>query len=271
MQLSLPYPTEAVLERLHDLLAAHHGLPEDRLRLPPLAQFVLSFIGTRSKGEVSRQVFEALFARYGSWEDVAAASPPDLVPLFADLSFAEDKAYRLPEALRLIRQRHGRLELEFLRDWPAESAMDWLQRLPGVGPKVAAAALNFSTLERRVLVIDSHHLRVVRRLGLVRRQATLESAYPRLERLTPEAWDAAMLERHHTLMKRHGQLICRLVRPDCAGCPLQDTCPTAATGGPDLGVGRRRGEAVIPLLDQPGEGDAAAVGILRTDDLYADR
>ncbi|WP_157089263.1 endonuclease III domain-containing protein [Oceanibaculum pacificum] len=250
---------------MHRRLAGHYGVPEERLRLPPVAQLVLSFIGTRSKGEQSMAVFEKLFAAYGSWEAVAAANPADLFGLLEPLSFAEDKAYRLPLALQQIARLRGRLDLAFLADWPVEAAMGWLTRLPGVGPKVAAAVLNFSTLDRRALVIDSHHLRVLRRLGLVRRTTTLEGAYPRLERLTPEDWDSAALERHHTLMKGHGQQLCRLIRPDCPACPLRDICAYAS------GIGGRRDEAVIALLDHAGEGDAGAVAIMRPDDLHPDR
>jgi len=48
--------------------------------------------------------------------------------------------------------------------------------LPGVGRKVAAPALNASTLAMPVLIVDSHVLRVFERLGFVARGAGTQLA-----------------------------------------------------------------------------------------------
>ena len=100
------------------------------------------------------------------------------------------------------------------------------ERLPGAGRKVSAATLNFSTLRMRALVVDTHHLRVVRNLGLTRPHATYEEAYRRLMPRLPAQWGAAELDDHHQLMKALGQTICRPESPRCGACPLQDLCPT---------------------------------------------
>jgi adenine-specific DNA glycosylase len=111
-----------------------------------------------------------------------------------------------------------------------DQALIWLERLPGVGRKVAAATLNFSTLRRAALVIDTHHLRVLRRLGLIDRRAGTVEAYDRLVPLLPGGWTAADLDEHHQLMKALGQTNCRHAFPICRRCPLRDLCPTAAAG-----------------------------------------
>jgi endonuclease-3 len=85
--------------------------------------------------------------------------------------------------------------------------------------------VNFSTLRRRALCIDSHHLRVAQRLCLVPR-ADAATTEERLMRLVPETWDAAMLDEHHSLIKRLGQTLCTFADPKCAQCPLLKLCPT---------------------------------------------
>ena len=61
----------------------------------------------------------------------------------------------------------------------------WLERLSGVGRKFAAATPNFGTLARPALVIDTHHLRVLRRLGFVGWRADLRKTYDTVMPLLP--------------------------------------------------------------------------------------
>ncbi len=47
------------------------------------------------------------------------------------------------------------------------AAWEWLEELPGVGPKTSAAVLLFSRLRMPALPVDSHYHRVAQRIGLV--------------------------------------------------------------------------------------------------------
>src|SRR6202000_2797579 len=102
----------------------------------------------------------------------------------------EPKALRLPGALRMIVARTGQLDLEFLVDWEEEAAMQWLDGLPGVGPKVAATVLNFSTLRKRVLPVDRHLLRLGGRLGLLPADVDEQAGFDVFMRRVPDAWGA---------------------------------------------------------------------------------
>jgi endonuclease-3 len=103
--------------------------------------------------------------------------------------------------------------------------MTWLQGLPGVGCKTAAATLNFSTLNRRALVVDTHVHRVARRIGLVGRSALPSEAYAMLMAEAPEDWTAEDLIELHWLMKKLSQSICTAERPACGLCPFAADCP----------------------------------------------
>jgi endonuclease-3 len=104
--------------------------------------------------------------------------------------------------------------------------MAWLETLPGVARKVAAGVMNASTFDRRALVIDSHHRRVVQRMGLVPPKADTARAFEALMQVLPEEWRAADIDEHHLLVKRLGQTSCRPSNPDCGGCPVRDLCRT---------------------------------------------
>ena len=196
----------------------------------------MGMVGGRTRGEISRGAFETLLHRFGCWEAVRDGRVADIEDAIAAVTFADAKAWRLKESLRAITHSEGRLTLESLQDMSVDRALVWLERLPGVGRKVSAATVNFSTLRKRALVIDTHHLRVLRRLGVVDATATITRAYDRVMPVLPEDWTAADLDDHHQLLKRLGQTECRHRAPSCRRCSLRDLCPT--NSGSTAGVAR---------------------------------
>ena len=113
-------------------------------------------------------------------------------------------------------------------------AREWLQRIPGVGPKTSAAVLLFSRLRMRALPVDSHHHRVVVRLGIIPPSLAVGPSHAVLEAALPEDWDAQTVYDHHEVLMFLGQRICHYAGPKCPECPLLDMCPT----------GRRRLEGI---------------------------
>ena len=223
------------LPHIHRLLLGHYGKPAPREPWDPLTQLIYSLLSARTKTPVSYQVMRDLERAFvasdgthagpGNWEPVRDASIADLERAIAIVTFPEQKAPQLKETLEGITARYGSLTLDFLAKYRTEKIRAWLEQFPGVGPKTSAAVVNFSTLRRRALAIDSHHLRVAQRLCIVPRTdaATTEE---RLMRLVPETWDAPMLDEHHALIKLHAQTLCTFADPKCENCPLLKICPT---------------------------------------------
>jgi endonuclease-3 len=131
-----------------------------RVRPDPVSQLIRSLIGARTLDETSDQAFSHLRKHFYPWEALLTASDAALLRCLEPVRFAEKKASQLRGAMRMIVTRVGALRLDFLGDRPVEDAQVWLRDLPGVDMKVSAAVLNFSTLEKRVLVVDTHHFRV---------------------------------------------------------------------------------------------------------------
>jgi endonuclease-3 len=168
-----------------------------------------------------------LRTHFGSWETLRDAPVEEIERVIALATFSEMKAPRLKAALMGITARYGSLTLDFLAKYRTDKIRAWLEQFDGVGPQVSAAVVNFSTLRRRALCVDAHHLRVTQRLGLTPR-ADAGTTEERLMRLVPESWDAEMLDEHHSLIKLHGQTLCTFNDPRCGECPLLDRCPTGA-------------------------------------------
>jgi len=225
------------LPHIHRLLLGYYGQPKPREPWDPLTQFIYSLLSSRTKTPASQQVMrdlERIFhAGPGNWETLRDASVSDIERAIAIVTFPEQKAPRLKQALEQITARVGSLTLDFLAKYRTEKIRSWLEQFEGVGPQVSAAIVNFSTLRRRALSIDANHLRVIQRLCTVPR-ADAATTETRLMRLVPETWDAAMLDDHHTLIQLHAHTLCTFADPKCAPCPLLKICPTGQRNQAEL-------------------------------------
>jgi endonuclease-3 len=222
-QLSLALDPDPPVLAVHQKLKLAFGSFANGPRLPPIDQLVRSLIAGRTYDEVSWPTYYRLKARYRPWERLVEAPPGEIQAIIAPVTFADIKAGWLPEALARIMER-GALSLDFLADIPVEEAIVWLRKLPGVGDKVAASVLNFSTLGRRAMVIDPHVWRVARRIGLAPRNADPQAVRHAITDAVPADWAANDFFDLHWLLKRLGQTLCQDQRTRCGGCPVATLC-----------------------------------------------
>jgi hypothetical protein len=137
------------------------------------------------------------------------------------VTFAEDKARHLVATMRWLGRECPDYDLGFLEGWPVREALDWLERFPGVGPKVAASTLNASTLARPVFIVDCHVHRILLRFGFIGPQATAEQGR---DAVTATSLSAEEMLDLFVRLKRLGQRVCGPRAPRCAVCPLASRC-----------------------------------------------
>jgi endonuclease-3 len=192
-------------------------------RRSPIGALVKSMISGRTRDAVSLAAYDRLVAAFGTPGQVLAAGREEVLRCIGAVTHAEDKAGYVIGALgRIAGERKG-FDLGFLGDLPLDDALAWLERLPGVGRKVAAATLNGSTLDRPVLIVDGHVLRVLQRLGLVHRRAEGRDASEAVTAAMPE-WQGRDFLDFHIGTKKLGQTFCRHEGTECARCPLRNDC-----------------------------------------------
>ncbi len=216
------------LEEVHQRLLAFYGKPREREPWDPLTQFIYSLLSSRTKTAASHEVLRNLRAVFGTWERLRDAPVAEIEDAIRAATFPEPKAVKLKAALEQISARYGSLTLDFLASYKTDKIRAWLEQFDGVGVQVSGAVVNFSTLRRRAICMDGHHLRVVQRLGFVAKSADAREAETRLMAMAPESWTAAMLDEHHSLIKVHGQQLCPKNEPLCSKCPLLDLCATGS-------------------------------------------
>ena len=218
-------PAEKTL-LVHDRLCAEYGCPIAYFHeLDPLSELVSSLLSHRTKNADSHRAFENLLARFPDWASVRDAPTAAVEAALAPCTWPEQKAPRVQDILRRIGDEQGELSLDFLGELSVPEARAWLERLPGVGPKTSAAVLAFSRLHRRALPVDSHHHRVVVRLGMIAPNVAVGPSHALLEALLPPEWTAQQVYDNHEALMLHGQRCCFFRQPACGRCVVRDVCP----------------------------------------------
>ena len=221
-------PRTDILRRLQPLLVQRFG-PIERAAADwrrPEWVLVQGVIGARTKSPVSNAATDRLLTRYGSWEAVAAAPLEELQSELSKQTYPNIAAERLKASLSALVERRGAVDLSHLANMETGEAMDWLEQLPGIGRKIAAGVMNASTLDRRAIVLDSHHTRILQRMGLVPPRADTKRAFDAIMPAMPDEWSGADFDEHHLLMKKLGQNYCRPSALLCGECPAQSLCRT---------------------------------------------
>ncbi len=212
------------IRRILDLLREEYGVPEWQSRHDPLSVLVKTILSQNTSDTNSGSAFLSLLSSFGSWENVAAADIDTIERTIRHGGLGRVKAVRIKQALREIEQKRGRLELDFLSQLSLSEARNWLEQLPGVGEKTASCVLLFS-LGMPALPVDTHVLRVAKRLGLISSKTSLKQAHQSLGELVPQQG----VYQFHVLLIEHGRRICRAQRPLCQRCALKEMCPSYAT------------------------------------------
>jgi len=209
--------------KVHQILGDFYGHPDWRNPLPPLDELV-STILSQNTNDINRdRAFDALTAKYPSWEEVRDASEQEVINTIRPAGLANQKGPRIQNILKEITTQKGSLDLSFLNDMPAEEARQWLLEFKGVGPKTAAIVLQFS-LGKPAFPVDTHIYRVTGRLGIRPPKMTANQAHVYMEELLPaDAYYPA-----HLNIIRLGREICSARKPNCDQCPLNEICDYSA-------------------------------------------
>ena len=212
---------------VHQRLCAEYGCPIPFFHeLDPLSELVSSLLSHRTKNRDSGRAFRRLRERFPTWDAVRDAPVAEVEEAISAATWPEQKAPRIQEVLRRIGElRGGALSLDFLAEMQLREARDWLEALPGVGPKTSAATLLFSRLRLPALPVDSHHHRVAQRLGLIGPGVAVGPSHRVLEAQLPPEWSAQQVYDNHEALMLHGQRCCYHRGPECPRCPVLDLCP----------------------------------------------
>jgi endonuclease III len=191
----------------------------------PLHTLVLTILSQNTTDMNRDRAYRSLMERFITLEGIRTAEPGDIASAIQVGGLQHQKALSLQGALRRIADERGALDLSFLRDLPLPDALQWLQSLPGVGPKTAGIVLLFS-FGRPYFPADTHVRRVMHRMGLVPERG---DPHRLLNTILPD--DPSFMQQLHLLTIRLGRDICHPGNPECLRCPLRPKCVWTRTRG----------------------------------------
>jgi len=204
---------------VHGLLLEEYGHYEWRPHRDAVSELVRTILSQNTSDVNSDRAFARLQSRFATWEQLLLTDSDEIAEAIELGGLARIKAPRIKKALQAIMEERGKLSLDFLRDMDIQEANAWLVSLEGVGPKTAACVLLFA-LGRPALPVDTHVLRVSRRLGLIGQRHSAEKAHNVLRGMLPEQ----AIYDFHINMVTHGRQVCHAQRPQCDGCCLARLC-----------------------------------------------
>ncbi|MFM7893424.1 MAG: endonuclease III [Actinomycetota bacterium] len=159
-------------------------------------------------------VTPALFAAYPTAADLAVADVSHVEQLVRSTGFYSSKAKNLIGMANAVMTRFG---------GEVPSAMEDLVSLPGVGRKTANV-LRSAALGLPGLPVDTHVLRLSKRLGLTRDEDPVKVEMQLNALLPPEEWGEFSLR-----LILHGRRVCDARSPRCGECRMAPICPSRQT------------------------------------------
>ncbi|PPS83018.1 endonuclease III [Streptomyces sp. MH60] len=164
------------------------------------------------------QTTPALFAKYPTPEDLAAAVPEEVEEILRPTGFFRAKTRSVIGLSKALTEDFG---------GEVPGRLEDLVKLPGVGRKTAFVVLG-NAFGRPGITVDTHFQRLVRRW-----QWTEETDPDKIEAavgaLFPKS-DWTDLS-HHVIW--HGRRICHARKPACGACPIAPLCPAYGEGETD--------------------------------------
>ena len=155
-------------------------------------------------------VTPALFQAFPTPKAMSLASLPELEELIRTTGFYHNKAKSIQGAARVVVEEFG---------GAVPQTMEEMLRLPGVARKTANVVLGSWYEIASGVVVDTHVLRLSRRLELTTNDEPVKVEAD-LSRIIPQdRWIAFSHELIH-----HGRQICIARNPRCADCTLETLC-----------------------------------------------
>jgi endonuclease III len=189
-----------------ELCALDHANPYELL--------VATILSAQTTDERVNMVTPAVFAKYPRPADLAAADPAELETIIQSTGFFRNKTRSLMGMAAALVERFGGEVPHKLSD---------LVTLPGVGRKTGNVVRSVA-LGEPGLPVDTHVLRLSRRLGLTRQTDPVKVELELNPMVRADERGALSLR-----LILHGRRVCVARKPRCDACVLADVCPSAFT------------------------------------------
>lgn len=197
-----------------DRLVARH--PDAHCELDhtnPFQLIVAVVLSAQTTDVAVNKLTPALFEKYPDPPALAAAKPKEVEHLISRIGFFRNKTKSITGLSKMLVEKYGGEVPQTLAE---------LVQLPGVGRKTANVVLGVAFNRAEGVVVDTHVQRLSQRLGWTRKKDPEDIERALMNLIPKERW----AHTSHVLIF-HGRRVCSAQKPNCAECPINDTCPSA--------------------------------------------
>jgi endonuclease-3 len=184
----------------------------------PLELAVATILSAQCTDRRVNEVTPALFAKYRTAADYAAADRAELEEMIRPTGFFRNKTNSLIKLGQALVERY---------DGEVPASLAELVTLPGFGRKTANVVLG-DAFGIPGITVDTHFGRLVRRFGWTEETDPVKAEHAVGELLPRKDWTTLS---HRVIW--HGRRVCHARKPACGACALARLCPSFGTGPTD--------------------------------------
>ena len=176
----------------------------------PLELLIATRLSAQCTDARVNMVTPALFERFKSAEDFANASYEEVAEYIKSCGLYKTKSKDIVEMCRMIQDRFG---------GQVPSSIEELTELPGIGRKTANLVMGDIYHMEGAVVVDTHCIRITRRLGLHTETDQKKIEFI-LRKLLPPKESNNFCHR----LVLHGRAVCTARSANCENCCMKDFC-----------------------------------------------
>lgn len=184
----------------------------------PLELSVATILSAQCTDKRVNEVTPALFAKYRTAADYAAADRDEVEQLIKPTGFFRNKTTSVIKLGQALVERY---------DGEVPNRLEDLVTLPGFGRKTANVVLG-NAFGVPGLTVDTHFGRLVRRWQWTAENDPVKVEHAVAELIPKKEWT---IFSHRAIW--HGRRICHARKPACGACPIARLCPSFGEGPTD--------------------------------------
>lgn len=218
--MTLTINKQKLVSQIFSMAKNKHAEPEAR---PVLEQFLYAICREGVTREQADQAYKSLQEKFFDWNEIRVSSARELVEVMEGLPDVETRAQRLIDFLQEVFETTFSFDLESLQKKGVKQAAKQLARYQAAND-YAVALVTQSSLGGHAIPLDTPSMRTLRRLGLLEAETSdMETLRGSIEHQIPKARGWLF----NDLVSALADDYCWEEDPNCSGCPMSHSCPSA--------------------------------------------
>lgn len=180
---------------------------------------IRTILSQNTNDNLRDRAYSQLMKRFKNLREIYHAPLREIVDTIRVCGLPEQKARGIKNYLRWAMENYRTLEPKSLCREEKSLLLKKLLSIKGIGDKTARVAMAMAC-GMDVFPVDTHIFRIIKRLGIVNRNASIGKAHKIMEELCPSKKSYSL----HLNMIKFGREICRARNPLCEKCVISHLC-----------------------------------------------